>query len=176
MADASLWISITALVISTATALVGLILNYLSHKKTFDPILVIKQVIRLNNRSDICIKNIGRGSAYKIILRFYYGNKSEFYFIVPLDILSPNEQHFIEKSMYIKAKIIKKSHELLDSADSLEKLVEKLKIDKKVITLAKLTYFNESNKRRDSFFSVWGLQTFMSISKKEYKKALKEKN
>ena len=61
----SFGLSLTAIIISSATALVGLIITWINHRKSFDPILAIDRERNLKtNDFEVCVKNIGRGTAY----------------------------------------------------------------------------------------------------------------
>ncbi|MHA1185489.1 MAG: hypothetical protein ACTSXA_06450 [Candidatus Heimdallarchaeota archaeon] len=61
-------LSLTALVMSTITAIVGLVITWINHQREFDPMIVLG-LFKINNNSrdkTVRIKNLGRGSAFDV--------------------------------------------------------------------------------------------------------------
>lgn len=92
MADASLWIAITSLLISSATALVGLIISLINHRREYDPMIAL-DTFRINEESTdraVRMRNVGRGSAHDVQINIY-DEQDVRYRAYPIDLIPSNE-------------------------------------------------------------------------------------
>ena len=181
MADASLWISITALILSSATALVGLILTWVNHRKSFDPIIVIdKQPNKRIGYGEICLKNVGRGTAYRIELVLIMGNQDNYFESNPIDILPQGDIQFIEDKPFLFLEK-NKDTKVISEKDLFHLSFIRHNVETKFLpnaietVLVKISYFNEDNRRKTVYFKTWVFDYFASLSKKQYKSELKHR-
>lgn len=101
---ASLVISITALIISSTTALAGLLIAWYNYRKTFDPKLIMKK--ELNSETDkkeVCLKNTGNGTAHSTEITIHYQEKDvlEEYHSPVFDNLEKGEREFIHDDIFL---------------------------------------------------------------------------
>ena len=151
-------ISITALAISSATAIISLYISWRNYQKAFNPILIFQLTKKENSDiKRICIKNVGRGTAFSIEV-WVYDVKKEKYHFYPINPIPPNEEWFLS------GEIVK---------TSTKEITDLHKLDSDNITLLyHIKYENESSGKIETFYFVDLSIYFFKISKKEFKKSI----
>jgi len=95
MANASLLIAITSLLISSATALVTIIISVINHRREFDPMIAL-DTFRIDEESikrGLRMRNVGRGPAHNIQISVY-DLQDVRYRADPIDLIPSNEKKY----------------------------------------------------------------------------------
>jgi hypothetical protein len=155
--------SAVAVIISASTAIAGLIIAWLNHRKSFDPLIIVDSEKNPEytdvSIKEVCIRNVGRGTAYLVQLIFFDA-KGDKYFLPSIDLVTPDEVCFIQKT------------NLYDSND-----------EKKEFTLAKLggdkvfiniKYENEGGGKKRDYYYTTDFDYFRILSKYRFKQMLRK--
>ena len=159
MADiVSILISVVALVMSSLTALVGLIITWINSQREYDPMIVLgafkidddsfKRVVR--------IKNLGRGTAFDVRVTIYDEQKC-MYRANSIDLIPSNEYDNIPYELW---RYPDKKH-----SDMMEL------INKNKTLLFHITFANENGRKKQTYYIGELIPDWYSkISKREFRK------
>ncbi len=158
----SLSLSITALAMSTITAIVGLILNWVDHQREYDPMIVLGTFKNEedSHRSDVLLKNLGRGSAFDIRVNIYDKEKKH-YRAYSIDLLPSNEAEPIP-------------YEILDF-ETKKRIDPYTLFENNFTLLFHITYENENGRKKQKYYIGETIPKWYSkITKNEFNKYLKK--
>ncbi|NHJ46268.1 MAG: hypothetical protein FK733_00635 [Asgard group archaeon] len=155
--------SAVAVIISAGTAVASLIIAWLNHKKSFDPLIIIDSEKNPEysdvSIKEVCIRNVGRGTAYLVELKFYDAKGTK-YILPPIDLVTPDEVCFIQKSNLYN-----------NNGEKTDLTIPKLKGDKIFVMI---NYENEGGgKKRDHYFTT-DFDYFRVLSRFGFRKMLRE--
>jgi hypothetical protein len=155
--------SAVAVIISTATAIGSLIITWLNHRKSFDPLMIIDSEKNPDYDSvsikEVCIRNVGRGTAYLVELYFFDSKGNKFY-LPSIDLITPDEVCFIQKS------------NLLDTNDDKTELTLTNLEGERVFI--KISYENEGGRKKKDYYYTKDFDDFRILSKNRFRQLLRE--
>lgn len=170
----SFGLSLTAIIISSTTALVGLIITWFNLRKTFDPILAIDRERNLEtDQFQVCIKNIGRGTAYlvEIMLFIYKSRDDEFepFTTNKIDLITPTEKKYIERDLFYNVKTLIISEDIEQFSIKDTTFDESLKM---IPLFIRLVYRNENRRKIQTYFYTYNFEEFFLSDKKGFRRGL----
>ncbi|MHA1188278.1 MAG: hypothetical protein ACTSSK_15675 [Candidatus Heimdallarchaeota archaeon] len=156
-------LSLSALILSTLVAIVGLIISWINHRREYDPMIVLGMFRKGDETSDeiFRIKNLGRGQAFDINV-VVFDEQLTMYHAIPIDLIPSLESDHIPGEFW--------RYPDKDYTD-----IYKLKNENEWL-LFHITYRNEFGRKRQTYYHAELIPSwYTKITKSKFNK-YKKKN
>ncbi|NHK30089.1 MAG: hypothetical protein FK730_01970 [Asgard group archaeon] len=154
-------VSLSLSLIALAISILGLIISWINHQRTFDPILALGLFKnKETGKEQVYIRNVGRGTAFLITVKIIDEQKI-IYLSNPINLISTDEDEYIPGELYkFPNKEYTEIYKLYNNNQTL---------------LYHLKFENEKGKRMQSYFLSELSFYFYKLTKREFKKYLNKK-